>query len=75
MGTGGKASGITLGHDCPDPTASYLAKFGCIGLTVMLTLAAVTEPHGWGVNRIGSPRLINLTELLNPARGDSLLQG
>lgn len=41
----------------------------------MLALAAVTEPHGWGVNRIGSPRLINLTELLNPARGDSLLQG
>lgn len=42
---------------------------------MVLTLAAVTEPRGWGVNCIGSPRLINLTKLLNPAQGDSLSQG
>lgn len=30
-------------QDCPDPTVSHLAKFGFIGLTMMLTLAAVTD--------------------------------
>lgn len=59
----------------PDPAAFYVVKFGCMDLTVVLTLAAVTEPQGWGVNWIGSPRLINLSKLLNPAWGDSLLQG
>lgn len=75
MGAGEAASGITISRTALTPAASYLAKFGCVGLTVMLTLAAGTEPRGWGVNCIGSPRLINLTKLLNPARGDSLLQG
>lgn len=51
-------------------SASSLAKFGYVSLTVVLAPAALA-----GLPRLGSSRLINLMKLLNPARSDSLLQG